>query len=91
MDFNTHIYKGEEYIASEIDGEVVMMNIENGTYISLVGSSKTIWNLLDEVKTINQLIDELTAKYDVSRELCEKDVLPFIEQLIENKIVLVKA
>ena len=67
-----------------------MMNIETGSYVSLNGTGKSIWDLLDEAKTINQIVDELTSQYSITRELCEKDVLPFIEQLLEQKIIIEK-
>ncbi len=80
----------EEIVASEIDGETVMMSIENGEYygLDLVGSE--IWKHLGSPFKVADLIDALLAKYDIDRETCKKDVLVFLNELSGNKIIQVK-
>lgn len=80
--------RGNDYVFNEIDGEVVMMNIETGAYASMNDTGKTIWNLLEQPVSINVVIDTLVKEYNVSKEQCEKDITPFIEKMIEQKIVV---
>lgn len=87
MELSTIIARGEDYVFNEVDGELVMMNIETGSYASMNETGKSIWELLEEPKSIESVLTSLTEEYDISFEAAEKDVLPFIEQLLQQKIV----
>jgi hypothetical protein len=90
MDLNITIAKGENYLANEIDGEVVMMNIETGLYVSLNKTGKVIWDLLDTPKPISSVIETLVESYKITQEQCTTDVVPFIEQMMEQQILIKK-
>lgn len=87
MDANRLVKKSDDFIANEVDGEIVMMNIETGTYISLNHTGKFIWNILETPATIDSIILQLVDLYGISKEQCEADVFPFLEQLLEQKII----
>jgi len=79
----------EEIVASDIDGETVMMSVENGKYYGLDNVGSRIWELIERPVKISKLIDTLLEQFDVDRETCEKDVLTFLNQLNEDKILTV--
>lgn len=88
METNTLLSRSDNYLSNEIDGEIVMMNIETGAYVSLNPTGKSIWDQLIEPKSIDLIIDALTKEYDVSKEICESDVKPFIQKLLDQKIII---
>lgn len=88
MDLNIQLARGDQYIYNEVDGEVVMMNITTGLYISLNETAKQIWNMMEQPQQVSAIINVLALEYNVTPEQCEKDVLPFIEQLLERGIVI---
>jgi hypothetical protein len=90
MDLNITLAKGENYLANEIDGEVVMMNIETGLYVSLNNTGKVIWDMLDTPKSIESLINLLVDTYKITHEQCTTDVVPFIEQMMQQEILVKK-
>lgn len=79
----------EEIVASDIDGETVMMSVENGKYYGLDDIGSRIWKLIEKPIKVSDLIDTLLKKYNVGRETCEKDVLKFLNQLIDDRILQV--
>lgn len=81
MDLNTTLSRGEEYVFNEVDGELVMMSIETGDYVSMNETGKIIWELLEQDKTVNELIALLVQQFDVDQEIVKNDVVPFIEQM----------
>ena len=87
MDQNTLIKRNEELLSSEMDDELVMMNLENNNYFGLNKIGKDIWEQLDEPITLENLCKSLTQKYDVSFEQCKNDVSIFIDKLVEVNIV----
>ncbi len=87
---DTVICQIEEIVASDIDGETVMMSIENGKYYGLDDIGSHIWKLIEKPVKVSDLIDMLPERFDVDRETCERDVLKFLNELNEDRIVQVK-
>jgi hypothetical protein len=90
MDLNTMLARGDEYVYSQIGDETVMMNVNTGNYASFNETGNLIWSLLDKPNTAKQLIETLSNEYVINSEQLSVDVLPFIEKLLDRKI-LVKA
>jgi len=81
------ISQTEEIVASDIDGETVMMSLENGKYYGLDDIGSRIWELIEQPIKVSGLIDALLERFDVDRETCERDVLKFLNGLNEDKIL----
>ena len=86
----TVISQIEEIVASDIDGETVMMSVENGKYYGLDDIGSRIWELIERPVKVSDLVNTLLERFDVDRETCEKDVLEFLNGLNEDKIAVVK-
>lgn len=84
---NTVISRTEEVVASDIDGETVMMSIQNGKYYGLDDIGSRIWELMENPIKVSDLVDTLLARYEVDRESCERDVLKFLNELGDDKIL----
>lgn len=80
----------DDIVASEIDGETVMMSIENGQYygLDLIGSH--IWELIKKPIKVSDLIDTLLEKYDVDSDTCHRDVLAFLNDLNQDNILVLE-
>lgn len=74
-------------LTSEVDGEVVMMSIEQGSYSGLNGIGSAIWHLLESPVTVSEICDKMMEQYGVQREDCEKDVLAFLNDLASDKTI----
>lgn len=77
-------------IISDMDGEKVMLSVENGKYYNFGEIGGVIWDYMKEPIKINQLVAILIDKYDVEQIQCEQQVISFLEQMLaENLIELV--
>jgi len=81
------IKKNHEILASDIDGETVMMSIENGKYYGMDEIGSRIWGLINGENTPATIIDKLLKEFDVSREECMTDVMDFLEELKKNELI----
>lgn len=70
----------------EIDGEMVLLDMNTENYFGLDGVASDIWKLLQEGKTIQQTFDALLEIYDVEPEQLKNDLEAFIDKLVENKL-----
>jgi len=66
-----------------------MMSVENGKYYGLDDTGSRIWELIERPVRVSDLIDRLLERFDVDRETCEKDVLKFLSELNDDRIVAV--
>ncbi|WP_226667514.1 lasso peptide biosynthesis PqqD family chaperone [Metabacillus litoralis] len=83
------ICQNEGNIVSDMDGETVMLSIQNGKYYNLGEIGGAIWELIDKPITINQLINLLLEKYAVDHAQCEEQVIVFVKSLYKQGLVKV--
>jgi len=76
-------------IESEVDKEIVALNIESGTCYGLNGVGSVIWKLLATPVRVEEICTKLVAEYQVDRDVCERDVMDLLEELRAEKLVTV--
>jgi hypothetical protein len=77
-----------DIFAADMDGSTVMMNMETGMYYNLGEVGSRIWELLEQPIRVADLIEALTGEFDVDFDRCAKDTIPFLQRLLENKLIL---
>jgi len=73
---------------NEIDGEVVMLSIENGEYYGMDKVGSRIWNLLEEPMSFSALVEKLMEEYEVEKEQCKEEALIYLDDLLKKKLLL---
>ncbi|CAN7590806.1 lasso peptide biosynthesis PqqD family chaperone [Rossellomorea sp. LjRoot5] len=81
----------EGNIVSDMGGEKVMLSISNGKYYNLGEIGGVIWDAIEMPLTLRELIDNLLNEYQVDREICEQQVLSFLEMLLKEEIILIRS
>ena len=72
--------------AQEIDGEMVLLDMNTENYFGLDSVASDIWRLLQEGKTIQETYDELLQAYDVEEATLRKDLEVFVQTLIDSEL-----
>ncbi len=83
--------RNQDIVEASIDGETVMMSIENGQYYGLDRVGSNIWALLEAPLKVEDICLKLQGIYDVAADRCENDVMSFLATLKENNIVEITA
>lgn len=81
------IRRNEDLLSSDIDGEIVMMSIENGSYYGVNPIGSRIWDIVRNPVKVSDIISVLLKEYDVSKDICENDVLTFLNTLYNEHII----
>jgi hypothetical protein len=78
-------------VEAEVDGEVIALDIDNGTCygLNLVGSR--IWKIIAEPSRIDDVCTRLISEYEVDAETCQRDVLSLLEELRGDDLIEVRA
>lgn len=66
---------------TDLSGEKVMVDFEQGKYFMIKGVGNDIWDMLEENITVEKIIASLMAEYDVTEEVCEQEVIKFLNSL----------
>lgn len=84
---NSVISAVDDVIDSEIDDELVMMNIDTGDYFGLNDVATAVWLKVRETTTYSDLIESLIEEFDVKPEQCETEVNELLTQLNAAKLI----
>ncbi len=88
MNTNNTVSRSPELIASNIDGQIVMMSIESSAYYNLDNIGSEIWQLLEAPMKIAEICETLMGRYAVDANTCQRDVLHFIERLANEGVLV---
>jgi hypothetical protein len=75
-------------VSETIDGEVVMINLESGSYYSTDRIGAEIWNFIEQCTTPGEILHSMSQRYDGSPKDIEVAVLDFMKQLKEEKLIV---
>lgn len=89
ININNVVSRRNDIDTTDLNGEIVMMDLEKGRYFSLNGVGSRIWEIIEKPIEVNKLVESLLEEYDVNRNECEENVLEFLGKLNDANIVFV--
>ena len=72
---------------SEIEGEVVALDLKNSTYIGINRAGGALWPLLLEGTDEESLVRRLVDSFGIATEVAERDVNAFVNDLRERGLL----
>jgi hypothetical protein len=78
----------ENVVHEMVDGEVIAIDLGNGSYYSLAGSAPAIWALLARGATESEICDALAIRFDADAEAIRAEVSTLLEKLGESGLVV---
>jgi hypothetical protein len=90
LNINSIVQRNPKLIANQMDGEIVMMSIDNGEYYGLDEVGSRIWELMEQPVSLGELINSLVTEFEVSRDECFQDTMEFLDDLFAKDLLLVK-
>lgn len=90
MNLNQKITFADTVFAQEVDGEMVLLDMESENYFGLDEVGTAIWQFMQEYGTLQEVFDAMLEQYDVDDEVLEKDLSDFVGKLIESGLIEVK-
>ena len=86
MQLDGKLIFSDTVFAQEVDGEMVLLDMNTENYFGLDSVASDIWRLLREGKTIAETYDALLEMYDVEPDTLKNDLETFITALLDNKL-----
>jgi hypothetical protein len=70
------------------DGELVILDMNRGEYLSLDAIGSTLWSGLEAGKSVDDVAKEIVVKYDVALEQARLDLESLLADLVEHGLVV---
>lgn len=84
---NQLISQSQDNLVSDMNGEKVLMSINNGKYYNLGRVGGRIWEVVQSPTSIEQVIAILLSEYDIDQASCEAQVKSFVQLLYSESLV----
>lgn len=83
------LVRDRELKTADVDDGVVVLSVRAGAYFGFNRVASEIWNMLGESCRVGRIFDVLAERHDVDAETLARDVMPFLQRLIEERLVRV--
>ena len=87
MDRTTSISFKKKLDVTDLAGEKVMIDFSSGKYFMIKGVGNDIWDLISDGITVGEIIDKLLQEYDVTEDVCEKEVISLLNKMEEYEFI----
>ena len=89
MNLNKKVTFAETVFAQEVDGEMVLLDMESENYFGLDEVGTSIWQAMQEKETLKEVLELLLEQYEVEEEMLENDLSDFVRKLQESGLIKV--
>jgi hypothetical protein len=74
-------------ISTEIDGELVALDVTKGVCYGLNRMGTRIWQLMETPRSAREIADILLTEFEVSPEVCREQTLTLLRELAAADLV----
>jgi hypothetical protein len=85
------LVRNQELTAADVDGRAVVLSLDAGSYFDFSRVATEIWGMLAEPRRVSEIFRGLSKLHDVDAETLTRDVTPFLQTLVEQRLVRVIA
>lgn len=71
---HSQICRSADQVSTELQGEVVILNVKEGKYYNLNPVGSRIWQMIEQPASAETIVNAILEEYNVERQRCEEDV-----------------
>ena len=90
MDLNKKVTFSDTVFAQEVDGEMVLLDMNSENYFGLDEVGTAIWQAMQEKESLKEVFEVLLEQYEVEEDILKKDLETFVGKLEESGLVKVE-
>lgn len=87
IDFNSRVVQSPDTLINIIEGESVLLNLDNESYYGLDEVGTRMWELLTTSDSIQAAYEKLLDEYDVDAGTLRADLAEMITGLVEQGLM----
>jgi hypothetical protein len=74
-------------VACDLDGEMVILNLDSGVYFGLNPVGTSIWSYIQDERPLHGIIDYLLSEYKVGRTQCQTEVVALLQNMAAHGLI----
>lgn len=82
--------RNEEFIWRNLEGDVVLLNPNDGKYFSMNSVGCSFYEKIDGTKTVDDITGLLLEEFEIDRETLKRDLDELVNSLVQKNIVSLK-
>jgi hypothetical protein len=86
--FNSFPRREEQIIVQKGPKDVLLFNMEDGSYYALNEVGNRIWELCDGTLRVSQMVCMVAKEYGAPAEIVETDVLELLDELRSKNLIV---
>jgi len=90
VELNSRIIIPETVLAQEIDGEMVLLDMNSEHYFGLDAVGTAIWEAMQVSNTLQEAKKRVLDMYEVEEDVLQKDLAVFVEKLQKSGLIEVE-
>ncbi|HET7042769.1 MAG TPA: PqqD family protein, partial [Gemmatimonadales bacterium] len=90
IDARSRPRRRERVLTQTAAGTLVLLDLDGGQYYSLDEVSARVWELCDGEHGVEGIVEAVSAEYDAPVETIYEDVLAFLEEMMDEKLLVVE-
>jgi hypothetical protein len=85
--FTARVEASDQVLFRELEGEAVILNLNDDSYYGLDEVGTRLWQLLISSESLDAACEAMLEEYDVPEDTLRKDVEEFVRQLLERQMI----
>ena len=81
------IERSVDLIQTDVDGELVALDVNQGNCFGFNATATRVWQMLGTPQSVGAIVDALMAEYSVDRETCEAAVIELVGEFQARGLV----
>ena len=77
----------DNFIATEVDGEVLIVDLDGGELFSLTGTAKAVWEAIDGQRDLAELAQHMADTHDGDAMVVAADVAALVADFAQAALV----
>ncbi len=87
LDLDAVVVRNPAVVETEVDGDIVALDIETATCYGLNRVGSRVWRLLEAPARVGDVHARLLTEFDVDAATCERELLALLADLAEAGLI----
>ncbi len=87
IELPARVSRREGFLGAMVGEQQVLLDIDSGVYVGLDPIGSHIWRSLEAPITVEALCADLTATYQADLETITRDVIEFLDRLVQQGMI----
>jgi hypothetical protein len=84
------VVASNDQFSCPLGDDTVILDLKAGLYFSLDNVGAMVWQLIQQPKTVKDLRQAILDEFEVSSEVCERDLVALLRDLAERRLIEIR-